>query len=590
MHAFAILTWVSPGYLWSGHYGKMHAFAILTRGDVSKTPRVCIFYVDYLLYLIYNKKGGVKLTKDMDLPNILISFIALINLFLGIIVYWKREKNYPALWFSFLAYSLVTWCISIIGYRMADNVEQATILAKLVYGSALLIPTTFFYFTNIFPHDYRPRKFIKIFTIISLLLFLAITLFTSYVVEDVEILAGGEKVVHFSLGYLFFIFFFIGYFIAAFGLLIRSYRISTGIVKAQIYYVLFGALLATIVGTTTNLLLPTLEYFGVIWVGPVSTIIMATFIAYAISRYQLMDIKVILTEILVGAIALLLLVQVVVSESILEYTWKGALFLIFLIFGYLLIRSVIREIERRAELQKLYKEVDKLSKAKSEFISIASHQLRTPLTAIKGYISMIIEGTYGKLSGRLVKPLGNVYQSNERLIKLVNDLLNLSRLEAGKLEFKPEPTSLEKMVSNIAKELKINAEKKGLYVRIVKPPKLLPKIMVDRDKLRQVILNIIDNAIKYTKKGGITIELKKLDSREQIKTSDTGEGMDKKEIKSLFQMFSRATAGTQLHREGAGIGLYVAKRFLDMHNGKIWAESKGKGKGSTFYIELPIKT
>lgn len=245
--------------------------------------------------------------------------------------------------------------------------------------------------------------------------------------------------------------------------------------------------------------------------------------------------------------------------------------------------------EQTKELRKSYEELKILDSVKSEFVSIASHQLRTPLTAVKGYISMIIEGTYGKLSEKLEKPLENIYQSNERLIKLVNELLNLSKLETGKLEFKPEPTSLEKIISDAVEELKINAVNKGLYIRIVKPPKLLPKTMVDQDKLKQVTLNIIDNAIKYTKKGGITIELKKLDSREQIKISDTGEGMDKKEIKSLFQMFSRATAGTQLHREGAGIGLYVAKKFVDMHNGKIWAESPGKGKGSTFYIELLLR-
>jgi signal transduction histidine kinase len=145
------------------------------------------------------------------------------------------------------------------------------------------------------------------------------------------------------------------------------------------------------------------------------------------------------------------------------------------------------------------------------------------------------------------------------------------------------------MISGVIEELKINAKKKGLYLKIIKPPEPLPKIMVDRDKLRQVILNIIDNAIKYTKKGGITIKIQSLKSKIQIIIQDTGEGMTKNEIKSLFQMFSRATAGTQLHTEGAGIGLYVAKRFIEMHNGRIWAESGGKGKGSTFYIELPIK-
>jgi len=202
---------------------------------------------------------------------------------------------------------------------------------------------------------------------------------------------------------------------------------------------------------------------------------------------------------------------------------------------------------------------------------------------------MVLEKSYGKPPEKMEKPLENIYASNERLIKLVNDLLNLSRLEAGKIEFNPELTSLKELVSGIIQELRINVEKKGLYIKIVKPSEPLPKIMLDRDKIRQVILNIIDNAIKYTKEGGITVNLEKLNSEEQIKVSDTGEGMDEKEIQSLFQIFSRATAGTQLHTEGAGIGLYVARQFVEMHGGKIWAESLGKGKGSTFIVRLPIQ-
>jgi len=248
----------------------------------------------------------------------------------------------------------------------------------------------------------------------------------------------------------------------------------------------------------------------------------------------------------------------------------------------------IRVDAQTKEIRKAYEELRVLDKAKSEFISIASHQLRTPLTAIKGYISMIIDGTYGELSEKSQRPIENIYQSNERLIRLVNDLLNLSRLEAGKIEFKPELHFLEKIIQTIIDELKINAQKKGLSLNL-KLSKNIPQIMVDENKLSQVLLNIFDNAIKYTQKGEITIELEKIDNEQQIKISDTGAGMTEDEIKSIFQTFSRTTAGNQLNTEGAGIGLYIGKKFVAMHQGKIWAESLGKGKGSTFYIRLPEK-
>ncbi|PJC51377.1 MAG: hypothetical protein CO031_02965, partial [Candidatus Nealsonbacteria bacterium CG_4_9_14_0_2_um_filter_37_38] len=253
-------------------------------------------------------------------------------------------------------------------------------------------------------------------------------------------------------------------------------------------------------------------------------------------------------------------------------------------------KKLEREVEKATkELKEAYEKLKNLDRAKSEFISIASHQLRTPLAAIKGYISMFLEGTYGKLSEKIKEPMENVYKSNERLIKLVNDLLNVSRIETGKIKLELQKTSIEDVISNIINELKIEAEKKNIYLKWQEPKKPLPEILVDRDKIRQVILNLIDNAIRYTNKGGIRIIYQTANKKCQIIIADTGEGMTREEILHLFESFSRGGAGTQFYSEGAGLGLYVAKKFVEMHKGKIWVESPGKGKGSTFYIELPIK-
>ena len=519
---------------------------------------------------------------------IFVVIIMFSSLGLAGLVYFKDPKRKINQLFIVLILFLIVWVISNYLENEPINPELASLFLRIDFASASILTYFFFLFAVHFQKIHLvSSKFRQILTFLPAFIFSVLS-FSDLVINQIGF---QNHIIYFEKGILFpfYSLSLSSYIIVGCGSLLLKYKELKGIEKIQTLYVLLGLSFSAIIALVMNLFLQDLVSVNVFRIGNYGIFFFVGFTTYAILKHHLLEVKVILTEISVGAIALLLLVQALASENIFGYIWNGILLLIFLIFGYLLIRSVIQEIERRAELQKLYREVNKLSEAKSEFISIASHQLRTPLTAVKGYISMIIEETYGKLSEKLKKPLENVYQSNERLIRLVNDLLNLSRLEAGKLEFKPELTSLEKMISNIVEELKINAEKKGLYIKIVKPPKLLPKTMADQGKLRQVILNIIDNAIKYTKKGGITIELKKLDSREQIKISDTGEGMDRKEIKSLFQMFSRATAGTQLHKEGAGIGLYVAKKFVDMHNGKIWVESSGRGKGSTFYIELPIK-
>jgi signal transduction histidine kinase len=248
-----------------------------------------------------------------------------------------------------------------------------------------------------------------------------------------------------------------------------------------------------------------------------------------------------------------------------------------------------REIEKATkELKEAYEELQRLDKAKSEFVSIASHQLRTPLTAIRGYVSMILEKTYGKPPKKMERPLKNIYASNERLIKLVNDLLNVSRIEAGRMEVNFEKTSIEEIIISVVEELENEAKEKNIYLKYEPLSKTLPQVLVDKDKIRQGIMNVIDNAIRYTEKGGITIKLEKNDDTLRIIFSDTGVGLTKNELEEMFESFSRGAAGTQLYTEGVGLGLYVAKKFVEMNKGKIWAESKGKGKGSTFYIELPI--
>jgi signal transduction histidine kinase len=530
------------------------------------------------------------MTNFLFIHKILVLIIDLSAIALAYIVYSRNPRGKINKIFFLMCFLMIGW-ISFAYLGRFFAIESPSI-ALLSLKIAWFITPLFFcglYLLVVNITEVKKYFFLNRIIIFWGIIISLISAFTNLIIKNFQVVDGSLEIIY-GKGIGLFLSYGIVLIALTIFLIFKSYFKLSQEQKLKIQYLFIGLIIFYSLNIIFNILLPIFFHkTDLYYLGDYSTIIFLGFTGYAIVAKELFGIRVILTQVLVGAIAVLLLWQAIVAENLFDFAWKITLFLLFLIFGYFLIRSVIQEIKRRAELRRLYEEVNKLSKAKSEFISIASHQLRTPLTAVKGYISMIIEGTYGKLSEKLEKPLENVYQSNERLIKLVNDLLNLSRLEAGKLEFKPEPTSLEKMISNIVEELKINAEKKGLYIRIVKAPKLLPKTMVDQDKLRQVILNIIDNAIKYTKKGGITIGLKKLDSREQIKISDTGEGMDKKEIKSLFQMFTRATAGTQLHREGAGIGLYVAKRFVDMHNGKIWAESPGKEKGSTFYIELPTK-
>ncbi|MBN1325574.1 GAF domain-containing protein [Candidatus Falkowbacteria bacterium] len=234
-------------------------------------------------------------------------------------------------------------------------------------------------------------------------------------------------------------------------------------------------------------------------------------------------------------------------------------------------------------------QLKKLDQAKSEFISIASHQLRTPLTAIKGYLSMVQQGDYGKIPAKFNAPIDRVLQSTERIIHLVEDLLNISRIESGRMQFDFALTDLNALAEDVYSELMVQAKKKNLQFEYIKPTKSISKLSLDQNKIREVIMNLTDNAIKYTPKGFVTMKLERLDDSVRFSVTDSGRGLEADEIPLLFQKFSRARGVQLIHTEGTGLGLYIAKNIIEKHNGRIWVESKGKDKGSTFYIEFKIK-
>ena len=201
----------------------------------------------------------------------------------------------------------------------------------------------------------------------------------------------------------------------------------------------------------------------------------------------------------------------------------------------------------------------------------------------------MLEGSFGKLNPSERDSLEKVYDSGERLIQLVENLLNISRIESGRLQFNYEMMNLEEIVDSVVEELTNAAKKRGLKLNYAKGEKPLPKIRIDEEKIRQVIMNLTDNAIKYTKRGSITISLKKAGKNIRFCVSDSGLGMSQEDLPNLFKKFSRGEGTSAIHTEGTGLGLYVAKEMVEAHKGKIWAESKGRGRGSKFWFELPIK-
>lgn len=228
--------------------------------------------------------------------------------------------------------------------------------------------------------------------------------------------------------------------------------------------------------------------------------------------------------------------------------------------------------------------------AKSEpidFLSIAAHQLRAPLTLMKGYLSMILEGEFGAIKDRKLKAaIEAVSQSNERLAHLVENLLEMARLEDGGFALYREEADLGALVIDVADELRSKAKAKGLRLEISLPKEKL-NASVDRLMMRQLFLNLIDNALKYTERGNVTISLEKAGRKFLGAVTDTGPGLlQKAQLKKLFQKFSRPNDDPS-GQSGFGLGLYICRLIVEAHGGKIKAElPKGGGLRVLFEIKL----
>lgn len=319
--------------------------------------------------------------------------------------------------------------------------------------------------------------------------------------------------------------------------------------------------------------------------------------AYLIVQYRIYNLNILGAQALVITLWLLIGSLLLVAQSTPTMIVSGVTLLLVTIFGFMLIRSVKREVKQREEIERLATDLKKandrlkvLDKMKSEFVSIASHQLRSPITTIRGYVSMLLEGSYGKFPEKAQNVLQNINEASKYMAMSIEDYLNVSRIEAGNMKYEYSDFNLKEEAERVTNELKPIAAKKNLALTFSAQCSGSGLVHADIGKTRQVIMNLIDNAIKYTEKGGISVlahdDVKK--GKMWISIEDTGIGMDEQTLGEVFEKFIRAKNANEINVTGTGLGLYVAKKMITEMNGRVWAESEGHGKGSIFHIELPL--
>lgn len=509
---------------------------------------------------------------------------------LGFFVWLKRPRDMLAILFFLYCFTIALWLFGTFHLFNAVADEDAIFWDRIIYIGVNFIPIFLYHFGLIYCGITRQHVFL-IFGYVCAFVFLPLTQ-SSLFVDGLFRYAWGVHTRAQFFHHPFLIYFF-AFFIAFFVNLWAHYRRAAAPRRAQVKPLLVGFLILDCIGPLAFLPAYGISLYPVVFL---SAIPFALLLAYAIIRHNALDMKTISAEVFVTLIAFIFSAELFFVRTTTEFLLRIGALAALISFSVLLVRGVKNEVRRREEIQQLAKDLQDanerlttLDHVKSEFLSIAAHQLRTPLSVIKGYTSMMQEGDYGHVSKEMQPILDNVYNSNEHLIHLVDDFLDISRIESGRTKYDFKPLDLSAVVSDVTNELTARAKEKGLCIKTVKCDDL-PTVIADAEKIRHVIYNFVDNAIKYSPKGSITVACGTSADEVQCTVTDTGIGMDEIDRENLFQKFYRGRNVQSTEVNGTGLGLFVCKKFIEAHKGRIWVESAGIGKGSVFGFALSLNS
>ncbi|MEI8143470.1 MAG: ATP-binding protein [Candidatus Berkelbacteria bacterium] len=533
---------------------------------------------------------------DYWVNSVIVGFITLAGLILAYLVYQQNRKSVTNQTLAVFFVSITFW---ILFAHLGDSVSLArySLLSnRIVYACLYFWAYCLILLPFVFPKDENKIKKPLRLALLALTLALAsISIFTDKFISSVSLYLWGTNNELGAWGIFFNIYMSIAMIPA-----LRYFWIfkrTEGEERRQLKYFLLGVaiflVLILIVYLPVNYLVGDQRFYRY---GNYSAIFLIGMTSYAIIKHHLFNVRVIATQLAVVLINIVSAVQVFSSKS-----WAEALLrLMFLgiIFGgsYLLVRSVKSEIAQKEELQKLSDQLTlanvklkELDQIKDDFLSMASHELNTPISAIEGYLSMILdEGLGGVIPPKARTYLESVYKSSRRLANMVKDLLNVSRIESGRIHLIYSEVQIVDIIDQAVMEIAPKVKEMKHTLTFHKPTHAVPKTWFDATRITEILINMLGNSVKYTPAGGkIDIKVWTDDQKIITEVSDNGKGIPKESKDKVFEKFTQVDV-LKDEVKGTGLGMYIAKKLIDLHKGKIWFESEGTGKGTSFFFSLPI--
>lgn len=520
------------------------------------------------------------------------------SLILGFIIFFNNRKSATSILFLLFTIASTIWSVlNYLSYQVFDPFLSLWVIRGVMFF-AVLMAYTFFLLMKSFPHDkLKIGKTTKYLATISAILAMFLTL-TPFVFSSVEVVPSSAPKPVPAPGIAVFALVAISLVISGVVTLIVKARQAPNSEKGQFKFLGLGLILMFLLIFSFNFV--AVVFFNNSSFIPVSALFFSPFVvftSYAIVKHELLNVKIVGTELLTFLLIIVAFVEVVLASSLSEVIFRSGVFVGLLIFGILLIRSVINEIRQREQLEIRTSELREtqkreLAKArellrlKDEFVFIATHDLRTPVTAIRGFLD-IIENSGEELSEKNKENFDAVLQSSDRLNQLVNDLLEVARSESGTIKVEVEPTDIIEIIRDAIKQVEPSAQEKDVkIVTEIEKDKWL--VMGDGVKLKEVMENLLSNGIKYNKQNGeLKINLQEQGENLAVSVSDTGLGIPREHQDKVFQKFFRSQTEKTKDITGTGLGLFVVRMLIEKMKGTITFEST-EGVGTTFTFKLPL--
>lgn len=497
-------------------------------------------------------------------------------------------------------FSLATalWSGGFYMVTLATSIVDAHFWWKISFIGIILVPFTFLHFVLEFikspsHQQHRVLSLALLYGIAGLFLIVHIT--TNLLVDQLTFLfnevyynqPAAPLHPYFTLFYMSLV----GY---SYFLVFQAYKRNRVdlIFRSQVKYFFLGTGIGFLGGSMDFLLVYGPDIHPI---RNLSVILGAFIVGIAMLRYKLFDVRIVTAQILTFILLAFSFVRLIISKSADEVLFNSVVIVVTGVVGFYLILSVRRELQQREEIERLAKNLTlanerlkELDKLKSQFLSIASHDLRAPLTAVRNFLSLLMDGTYGKIPPAAEEGMRQVFDRATAMAQSVDTYLNVSRIEQGRMKYDFADADVVKIITDTAAIFKPIAEQKGLQFNVQLPADGGPvTIKADQAKLQEVFNNLIDNSIKYTPNGSITVSVERAADRVRVVIQDTGVGMTDETKRSLFKLFSPGEDSKKVNPSSTGIGLYISKAHIEAHKGSVRAESDGKDKGSRFIVELP---